>query len=26
KDSDEKLQDLRRHTDSKRGGRGASRY
>ena len=26
KDSDEKLQNLRRHTDAKRGGRGASRY
>ena len=26
KDSDEKLRNLRRHTDAKRGGRGASRY
>jgi S1 RNA binding domain protein len=26
KDSDEKLSDLRRHTDSKRGGRGSSKY
>ncbi|NLL18323.1 MAG: S1 RNA-binding domain-containing protein [Clostridia bacterium] len=26
RDSDEKLSDLRRHTDSKRGGRGSSKY
>lgn len=26
RDSDEKLSDLRRHTDAKRGGRGSSKY